>query len=80
VKTPSTIDDIHHFHGETFVPLTRDDDKWDREVLLVEVVDQIFAGHIGELQIQKKEVGVMVGKPGEGFLPAMRERGVKPFS
>jgi hypothetical protein len=60
--------------------LTRDDDKWDREVLLVEVVDQIFARHIGELQIQKKEIDVMVGEPGEGFLTAMSERGVKPFS
>jgi hypothetical protein len=60
--------------------LTRDDDKWDRAVLLTELVYQIFAGHIGELQIQEKEISVVVGEPGEGFLTAMRTRSVKPFS
>jgi hypothetical protein len=60
--------------------LTRDDDKWDRAVLLTELVYQIFAGHIGELQIQKKEISVVVGEPGESFLTAVRKRGAKPFS
>ena len=71
---------FHHLDGETFVPLTGHDDKWEREVALSELVNEIFAGHIGELQIQKKEVGVMVGEPRESCLTAMRERGVKPFS
>ena len=61
---------FHHLDGETFVPLTGDDDKWEREIALVELVDEIFARHIGELQIQKKEIGVMVGEPRESFLTA----------
>jgi hypothetical protein len=47
---------------------------------MLEAGDQIFAGHIGELQIEKEEVSVMVREPGKCFLPAMGEGSVEPFA
>jgi hypothetical protein len=42
-----------------------------------EVIDEILASHVGELQIEEEEVSLVMRKPVQRFLPAMGDGRVK---
>jgi hypothetical protein len=44
---------------------------------VIKVIDEILAGHVGELQIEEEEVSPVMRKPVQRFLPVIGDSRVK---
>jgi hypothetical protein len=59
---------LHHFNGDAFVTLTRDDNERSGTLNAGELIDEVGTLDVMQFEVEQHEVGVILPEPGNGFI------------